>query len=42
MTKQKEARTYYLKIETIAKLEEMAKKQNRKLSTLIDMLVEAA
>ena len=38
----KERRNYYLKIETIKKLERMAKEQNRKLSTIIDLLVKAA
>jgi len=39
---QKARRTYFLKLETIEKLEKMAKEQNRKLSTLIDILVNAA
>lgn len=39
---QKEARTYYLKKSSIHKLEQMAQEQGRKLSTILDRLIEAA
>lgn len=39
---EKQKRTFYLKLSTIEKLQQMADKQNRKLSVIIDMLIEAA